>query len=209
MQDFFKICKIKEKIYDLLIINYYLKMRIPITTHPNHICLHKKDIAYFFGSKKLQIAQKFPQHNLFQYKENLILTHKEFKIELSVYSCYHKKTEIHISQKASQQLNLNAPIQLPGNLQNAKWVNISHKEKSKFFPENTICIPPHITMSQADAEEHNYLQGQKISPNIPYKEIKLPTMKIKIKDYFLIDCYIMEDDTEQFWLIKNDRLHIR
>jgi len=183
-------------------------MRIPITTHPNHICLHKKDITYFFWSQKLQILQNFPQHNLIQYKEKLLLKDKNINIELFVYSCYHKKTEIHISQRANKQINLNAPTQLPGNLQNAKWVTIYNKEKSKFFPENTISIDHHITMSQADAKEYNYHQGQNISPKITYKKIKLPHMKIKIKDYFLIDCYIMEEDAEQLWLIKNDRLYI-
>ncbi len=68
-----------------------------------------------------------------------------------------------------------------------------------------IHTPTHITMTQADAENLGYKQWQKVNLLIPYKSITIPQIKIKIKDYFLLDIFMMQEEANTHGITHGDR----
>lgn len=76
---------------------------------------------------------------------------------------------------------------------------------SEYKRTNTYTsTPTHITMSQADAKNMGYRQGQKVDFHIPYKNIILNNIKIKIKDYYLPDLFILKHEANRLDIVDGD-----
>jgi len=161
-------------------------------------------MGIFFSDNLIQ-DKPYLQYQINTYQNTILLETDKGTIPLKVFSA-DQRTQIRIDKTtAKQYFKQEIPLNIPGNFQKATNARIIIQNKTIFLLKKLIIAKPFVAFNQADAQQQNYQQGQKIALEIPYKNIEIPNLTIKIKDYFLPDIFVMQNDAKKRWAKNQDR----
>jgi len=164
-----------------LLNNNKIIMRIPITLYKSHIILSKKDHKKLFWENS---------------EQNIIFLWDKQRLPIQLIKTNTikniNKTKIYLTQIDSNKINNTASelIIWP------KW--------SIYLQNSILMPPPTLQISKSDAIHLKLYQNQKIKLAIPYKNIILESIKVKINDSSNLELFCMEDFCKKFGIINND-----
>jgi len=167
-------------------------MRFPIIIQKNYCILNAKDKAKLLNSNKQDW--------------NLYIAN--WKLSLKLSTTTQKTSEIFINNSDIKKFKLQAPIKIPWKKWPGSSISISNSNNNIYISQWVFTLINFLRISTSDAKHLKLKQNQIIQMGIPYKNIKIPNIKVYIKDSFSPELILTTNFAELHWITSPDRANI-
>ena len=179
-------------------------MKIKIDVSVRHIHLSKEDFDILFPNEELNILRELSQKPNFASDKKVIIKNGDRTIEnVRVVGPFRSETQAELSKTDCYTLKIDAPVTSSGDLEDAAEIEIVNGDIS--IKRNAAIIQDrHIHMSNEEAKENGFSDGQIVSVRINTKKGGiLDNVHIKTGEEFVTELHLDTDDGNAF-LVEDD-----